>query len=397
MGELSGKCVLLGVTGGIAAYKAAEVASRLVKKGVKVRAVMTKNACEFITPLTLQTLTGQPVYTDTFARSWEIEHIALAKEADVMLIAPATANILGKIASGIADDLLSTTAMAIFGRAPILAAPAMNTHMWFSPANQRNLQTLSDWGVKWVGPESGMLACGDVDVGRMSQPAQIVEAVFNLLLPKKDFSGKRVLVTAGPTREAIDPVRFLSNHSSGRMGYALAQAARDRGAEVVLVSGPVNLQAPARVEVVPVVSTLDMHDAVVSRAPQMDVIIQAAAPADFRPQEYMEHKIKKDGEGLQLDLSANPDIAVRLGQNKHQGQVLVVFAAESQNLVENARKKLLKKNATFVVANDITQEDAGFGADTNRVILVDALREEELPLLSKYETANKILDKVLEF
>lgn len=396
MPDLSGKCVVLGVTGGIAAYKAAEIVSRLGKMGAKVRVVMTQNATRFITPITLQTLSGQKVHVDTFDESWEIGHIALAKEADLLLIAPATANILGKMAAGIADDLLSTTAMAVSNRAPILCAPAMNSGMWRSPANQQNIETLTRRGVKWVGPDKGHLACGDEDVGRMSAPEEIVEAACGLLLKKQDLKGKRILVTAGPTREMLDPVRFLSNRSTGRMGYEIAMAARDRGASVTLVSGPVTLSAPEGVERVSILSTLDLYQAVVSRAPEMDAVIQAAAPADFRPAQYAQSKIKKSGEGMRLDLAANPDVARALGEAKREGQILVAFAAETNDLRENARGKLLRKNADLIVANDVTVPGAGFGTDTNCALLITRAGETEVPLCAKGELAERILDCVKE-
>lgn len=396
MPELTGKCVVLGVTGGIAAYKAAEVVSRLGKMGAKVRVVMTQNATRFITPITLQTLSGQRVYVDTFDESWEIGHIALAKEADLLLIAPATANILGKMAAGIADDLLSTTAMAVHGRAPILCAPAMNSGMWRSPANQQNIETLTRRGVQWVGPARGHLACGDDGVGRMSDPEEIVKAVCGVLLRKQDFAGKRILVTAGPTREMLDPVRFLSNRSTGRMGYEIAAAARDRGALVTLVSGPVALSAPAGVEMVSILSTLDLYEAVTSRAPEMDAVIQAAAPADFRPKAYSDRKIKKDGNAMTLELEPNPDIAAQLGRQKHPHQLLVAFAAETNDMLENAQKKLKKKNADMVVANDVTMPGAGFAGNTNQVVLIGQDFVKPLPMMSKRETADAILDQMAD-
>lgn len=394
MPDLSGKCVVLGVTGGIAAYKAAEIVSRLGKMGAKVRVVMTQNATRFITPITLQTLSGQKVHVDTFDESWEIGHIALAKEADLLLIAPATANILGKMAAGIADDLLSTTAMAVSNRAPILCAPAMNSGMWRSPANQQNIETLTRRGVKWVGPDKGHLACGDEDVGRMSAPEEIVEAACGLLLKKQDLKGKRILVTAGPTREMLDPVRFLSNRSTGRMGYEIAMAARDRGASVTLVSGPVALSAPEGVERVSILSTLDLYQAVVSRAPEMDAVIQAAAPADFRPKAYSERKIKKDGSAMTLELEPNPDIAAQLGRQKRPGQLLIAFAAETNDMLDNAQKKLSKKNADMVVANDVTMPGAGFEGATNQVVLIGRDLMKPLPMMSKRETADAILDQM---
>ena len=391
---LKGKCVVLGVTGGIAAYKACEIVSRLKKQHANVRVVMTENACRFVAPLTFETLSGNQVAVSSFEHTFEIEHIALAKAANVMLIAPATANIIGKIANGIADDLLSTTAMAT--TAPMLIAPAMNSAMYRCAATQKNLDTLRERGCLFVGPESGVLACGDNDIGRMSEPETIVKRVVEILCPKRDLEGKRVLVTAGPTREMLDPVRFLSNRSTGKMGYAIAEAAATRGATVTLVSGPVSLDTPKGVERVDITSTLDLYDAVTTRAKQADIVIQAAAPADFRPAEMADHKIKKDGSGMALQLVPNPDIAAQLGRDKHEGQILVAFAAETDDLIENARKKLAKKNADMVVANDVTMPGAGFGVNTNCVTLITREDQRSLPLMSKRDVADAILDRALE-
>lgn len=391
---LNGKCVVLGVTGGIAAYKACDIVSRLKKLHANVRVVLTEHACRFVQPLTFETLSGNPVYVSAFEHSDEIEHISLAKSADVLLIAPATANIIGKMANGIADDLLSTTAMAV--PCPVLIAPAMNAVMYKSAAVQDNLRLLKARGVMTVGPESGHLACGDEDIGRMSEPEKIVSEVCALLGQKNDLQGKRVLVTAGPTREMVDPVRFLSNRSSGKMGYAIAEAAMRRGACVTLVSGPVALEKPKGVETVNITSTLELYDEVTKRAKQADLVIQAAAPADFRPMDVAEHKIKKTGEGMTLELAPNPDIAAQLGRDKHAGQVLVAFAAETDDLLDNARRKLDKKNADMVVANDVTQPGAGFAGDTNRVVLVTCSDARALPLMSKRDVADAILDRALE-
>lgn len=391
---LEGKCVVLGVTGGIAAYKACEIVSRLKKLHANVRVVLTEHACRFVQPLTFETLSGNQVAVSAFEHSFEIEHISLAKAADLLLIAPATANIIGKMAHGIADDLLSTTAMAVV--CPILIAPAMNCAMYRSAALQENLETLKGRGVLTVGPESGHLACGDEDIGRMSEPETIVARVCELLRGQDDLAGTHVLVTAGPTREMVDPVRFLSNRSSGKMGYAIAEAAARRGARVTLVSGPVALERPRGVETVSVTSTLDLYREVTERAKSADLVIQAAAPADFRPLEAARHKIKKTGEGMTLQLTPNPDVAAQLGRDKHEGQVLVAFAAETDDLIANARKKLDKKNADMVVANDVTQPGAGFAGDTNRVTLVTRSDARELPLMSKRDVADAILDRALE-
>ncbi len=389
---LKDRQIVLGVTGGIAAYKACDLTSRLVKQGAKVRVVLTEHAARFVPPMTFAALSGNPACTDTFAPRMELEHISLAKWADAFVIAPATANCLGKLANGIADDLLTTTALAT--TAPLLIAPAMNANMWRHPATQANLQTLLSRGAKTVGPGVGRLACGDDDVGRMAEPAEIVEALDALLSGKRDFEGVKVLVTAGPTVERIDPVRYITNRSTGKMGYAIAEAARDRGAEVALVSGPVTLAAPAGVELVPVESSADLCAAVLARGEWADVVIQAAAPADFTPETFAEGKIKKTGEGMVLRLKNTTDIAAELGRRKRPGQVLVAFAAETDDVLENARGKLDRKNADMVVANDVSRADAGFGVDTNAVTLVTRDGETALPLMRKREVADGILDAV---
>ena len=389
---LKDKHIALGVTGGIAAYKACDLVSRLVKQGAQVRVVLTEHACRFVPPLTFETLSGNPAYTDTFAPRAEMEHISLAKWADAFVVAPATANCLAKLANGIADDLLSTAALAM--TAPLLIAPAMNANMWRHPATRANLQTLIARGARTVGPGTGRLACGDDDVGRMAEPAEIVEALDALMNPRRDFEGRRVLVTAGPTVERIDPVRYITNRSSGKMGYALAEAARDRGAEVVLVSGPVALAAPAGVQRVSVESSADLCQAVLARGEWADIVIQAAAPADFRPVAVAESKIKKTGAGMKLELENTTDIAAELGRRKRPGQVLVGFAAETDDVLANAREKLARKNCDMIVANDVSRSDAGFGVDTNAVTLITADGARELPLMRKREAADGILDGV---
>lgn len=384
--------IVLGVTGGIAVYKACDLVSRLKKQGAQVRVVLTEHAARFVPPLTFETLSGNPAYTDTFAPRAEMEHIALSKWADALVIAPATANCLAKLACGIGDDLLSTAALAM--TAPLLIAPAMNANMWRHPATQANLETLLSRGARTVGPGVGHLACGDDDVGRMAEPAEIVEALDGMLNARRDFEGVRVLVTAGPTVERIDPVRYITNRSTGKMGYAIAEAARDRGAEVALVSGPVNLAVPAGVHMVPVESSAQLCEAVLARGDWADVVIQAAAPADFRPAEYAESKIKKTGEGMTLRLENTTDIAAELGRRKRPGQVLVAFAAETDDMLENARSKLARKNADLIVANDVSRKDAGFGVDTNAVTLITGEGETALPLMSKRDVADGILDAV---
>ena len=395
---LAEKRIVLGVSGGIAAYKACDLVSRLKKQGAQVRVVLTKHACEFVPPLTFETLSGNPAYTDAFDRKFEIEHVALAKWADAMVVAPATANALAKMAAGIADDLLTTTLLAV--TAPVVAAPAMNAAMWRHPATQANAALLRSRGVRFVGPASGHLACGDDDVGRMSEPEAIVEALEALFAEggrsgaARDLSGRRILVTAGPTVERIDPVRFITNRSTGKMGYAIAAAAARRGAEVVLVSGPVSLPCPDGVERVSVESSRELCDAVLGRAGDCDAVIQAAAPADFTPAAFSETKIKNTGEGMALELRPTTDIAAALGARKRPGQVLVAFAAETNDLIDNARGKLARKNADLVVANDVTRPGAGFGADTNIVSLVTRDSARELPVMPKSEVADAILDAV---
>ena len=391
---LEGKRIVLGVTGGIAAYKAAELVGLLTREGAQVRVVMTANACKFIAPLTLETLSGNPVCLDMFAARENIAHISLAKWADIFVVAPATASALGKFANGIADDLLSTAFMAM--RCPTLVAPAMNAAMWRCRANQRNVERLSRWGVRFVGPASGRLACGDEDVGRMAPPEEIVLSARNILCPRLDFAGRRVLVTAGPTREMIDPVRYLTNRSSGKMGFAIAEAARDRGAQVVLISGPVTLRPPEGVEYVSITTAAELCQNVLERAEACDIVIQAAAPADFRPRSMSVEKIKKTGQGLTLELENTTDIAAALGARKREGQILVAFAAETSDLARNARQKLDKKNADLVVANDVTRPGAGFQGDTNAVTLISRTDAREVPLSGKREVAEAILDRVAE-
>lgn len=391
---LTGKKIVVGVTGGIAAYKACELVSRLKKRGAQVRVVLTEHACQFVQPLTFETLSGNPAYTDSFDRKYEIGHVALAKWADLLLIAPATANCMAKMACGIADDLLSTTCLAV--RCPVLVAPAMNSAMWRNPATQANLELLRSWGLRFVGPEAGRLACGDDDVGRMSEPEQIVKAVEAILNPLRDLEGLNVLVTAGPTVERIDPVRYITNRSTGKMGYALAEAARDRGANVTLVSGPTSLTAPQGVEFVRIESSAQLCAAVLERGESADVVIQAAAPADFRPKNVSDRKIKKTGESMTLELEATTDIAAELGRRKQPGQILVAFAAETNDVMDNARGKLAKKNADLIVANDVSRSDAGFGVDTNVITLITAEDVRALEKMSKRAAADAILSRVRE-
>ncbi len=392
------KCVVLGITGSIAAYKAAEVTSRLKKSGVDVRVILTKAGAEFITPLTLETLSANPVVSDMFLRDtpWEVEHISLAKRADVFLVAPATANFIGKYASGIADDMLTTTIMA--ARCPVLIAPAMNTNMYCSDANKSNMELLKRRGCMFIEPDEGFLACGDVGKGRLADPAQIVDIVMRVLYPKRDLEGLRILVTAGPTREEIDPVRYITNHSSGKMGFGIAQAAAKRGANVTLISGPVALKTPDGVRRVDIVSSSELYDAVDSHYDNCDILIMAAAPADFTPSRKAVHKIKKrDLESMSLELMPTRDILASMGSKKGR-RVLVGFAAETENLLENAVLKLQKKNLDMIVANDITASGAGFQSDTNSVTLILSNgMVKDSGLLSKLDIADWLLDETVDY
>jgi phosphopantothenoylcysteine decarboxylase/phosphopantothenate--cysteine ligase len=392
---LQGKCVVLGVTGGIAVYKAVELLRLMIKAGADVHVIMTRSAQEFVTPLTFQTLSGNPVHTELFnlIQEQDIGHISLADSADLVLIAPATANFVGKVANGIADDLLSTTVMAT--RAKVLFVPAMNTNMWENPLYRQNQKHLEELGYHFVEPVYGELACGWQGQGKMPDP-QVVFNSAHALIGSKDFAGKTFLVTAGPTREEIDPIRFLSNYSSGKMGFAIARAARDRGARVILVSGPVHLADPKGVETIHVTSAQEMYREVMEKASEADVVIKAAAVADFRPVERGKHKTKKgDTETMAIALQRNPDILAELGKQKGS-RVLVGFAAETEELLVHAREKLQKKNLDILVANDVTQDGAGFDGETNIVRLLTADgKTEELPLMTKNEVAERLLDRIL--
>ncbi|MFZ7103123.1 MAG: bifunctional phosphopantothenoylcysteine decarboxylase/phosphopantothenate--cysteine ligase CoaBC [Peptococcaceae bacterium] len=389
---LQNKTIVMGVTGGIAAYKAAEIVSRLKKEGAEVFCIMTEGAQAFLTPLTLRTLSNNQVVTDMFHEpvNWNVEHIALADKADYFLIAPATANIIGKIANGIADDFLTTTVMAT--KAKVVLAPAMNVNMYNNPLLQENIKKLTALGYYFVEPAEGKLACGSTGKGRLAEPQTIVD--YLKMFGKDDFRGINILITAGPTRESIDPVRYISNRSTGRMGYALAKAAQQRGAYVTLISGPTNLEAPANVRYIQVQTALEMYEEVNKNFTDQHVVIKSAAVADYRPVDYSSQKIKKTADDLSLKLERNPDILAYLGKNKEK-RVLVGFAAETNDLKENALKKLRKKNLDFIVANDITQAGAGFGIDTNKVTIYSAQGQQlALPVLSKDEVSHLILDEV---
>lgn len=386
------RCVVLGVTGGIAVYKALDVISALRKKDVDVRVIMTKSATEFVTPLTFQSMSQNIVTTDMFAepKAWEIQHISLAKRADVFLVAPATANIIGKVANGIADDMLSTTIMAT--RAKVVFALAMNTNMYTNPIVQENIAKLKKLGYEFIEPASGRLACGDEGKGKLAPASDIVEKVLSELYDKKDLIGKKVLVTAGPTRANIDPVRFISNRSTGKMGYAIAEEARDRGAEVVLVSGPTNEAAPYGINVIKINTNEEMRSEVLKHFETSDIVIKSAAVADYKAKEYSENKIKKGNGDLEIILTRDNDILKELGEKK-SGQILVGFAAESQNVIENAKGKLIKKNLDYIVANDITSKDSGFASNDNRVTIVTREGQElSLEKMSKREVARNLFD-----
>ncbi|MBE6083991.1 MAG: bifunctional phosphopantothenoylcysteine decarboxylase/phosphopantothenate--cysteine ligase CoaBC [Selenomonas ruminantium] len=396
MGSLTGKKIVLGVTGGIAAYKAVEIASRLRKAGAEVHVIMTREATEFVTELTFREITGQPVSTDMWAKvaNFNVEHIALATLADLVLIAPATANIIAKTAAGIADDMLTTTVLAT--KAPIVMAPAMNTNMYENPVTQKNIAELKSRGVQMIEPASGHLACGVEGKGRLPEPAQIVQFIMDFMSGEQPLQGRKIIVTAGGTIEPLDPVRYLGNHSTGKMGYAIAAEAAKLGAEVLLVSGPSNLADPAGVKTVRIQTALEMQAAVQAAYAKADAVIMSAAVADYRPKTVAKDKIKKSDDELVLHLERNPDILYGLGQQKDK-QILVGFAAETCNVEEYAKKKLSKKNLDFIVANDVSAKDAGFAVDNNRVQIYFRKGEcEKYPLMSKQELAGIILNKIVE-
>lgn len=389
---LTGKTIVLGVTGGIAAYKSANLASMLVKLNADVHVIMTHNATHFITPMTFETLTNNKCIVDTFDRnfSFDVKHVSLAKKGDLFVVAPCTANVIGKLAHGICDDMLTTTMLAT--KAPKLIAPAMNTGMWENPILQDNLLKLKGYGYHIIDPIIGRLACGDTGTGKMNSEEVIVEHILTFMAKEHDLKGKRFLITAGPTQEAIDPVRYITNHSSGKMGYAIAKMARLRGAEATLVSGPVNIRPFEGVDVVPVVSAQDMFQAVTSRSGEADVVIMCSAVADYTPAVYSDQKVKKHDDKMAIQLTRTQDILGWLGEHKSANQTLVGFSMETENLIENSRTKLLKKHADLICANSIAGGQTGFAVDTNKVTLITNETVTELPLCSKEETADKILD-----
>lgn len=393
---LKGKTVVLGVTGSIAAYKIANLASALVKLHADVNVIMTKNATNFITPITFETLTGNKCLIDTFDRNFQfnVEHVALAKRADIFMVAPASANVIGKIAHGIADDMLTTTIMA--SKCPKLISPAMNTNMFENPILQDNLKILEKYGYEIINPASGYLACGDTGAGKMPEPETLLKYILRTIAREKDMAGKRVLITAGPTQEKIDPVRYITNHSTGKMGYALAENAMRRGAEVTLVTGPTAIEPPMFVNVVPVISAEDMAGEVIARAPEQDIIIKAAAVADYRPVNPADEKIKKkDDEESVITLERTQDILKYLGGHKRAEQFICGFSMETENMLENSRAKLAKKNVDMIVANNLKVKGAGFGTDTNVVTIITADECKELDIMSKVEVADAILDEIM--
>lgn len=392
---LKGKTVLLGVTGSIAAYKIAYLASALKKLHAEVHVLMTKNATNFITPITFESLTGTKCLVDTFDRNFQfqVEHISIAKKADVAMIAPASANVIGKLAHGIADDMLTTTLMAC--KCKKFISPAMNTNMFENPILQDNLKTLEHYGYEVIQPASGYLACGDTGTGKMPEPETLLSYILREIAKEKDLEGKKVLVTAGPTQEAIDPVRYITNHSSGKMGYALAKAAMLRGAEVTLVSGPCSITPPPFVKVVSVVTAKDMFDAVTSVSAQQDIIIKAAAVADYRPLKVFDEKVKKKDEEMSIALEKTDDILNYLGEHRTKEQFLCGFSMETQNMLGNSRAKLGKKHLDMVAANNLKVEGAGFQGDTNVLTLITQDEDVSLQLMSKEDAANVILDKIL--
>lgn len=392
---LKDKTVLLGVTGSIAAYKIASLASMLVKQGAKVQVLMTENATNFINPITFETLTGRKCLVDTFDRNFEfsVEHVSIAKAADVVMIAPASANVIAKLAHGLADDMLTTTVLAC--RCKKIIAPAMNTNMYENPIVQDNLKVCERYGMEVITPATGYLACGDTGAGKMPEPEVLFEYIVREIAFGKDLAGKRVLVTAGPTRESIDPVRFITNRSTGKMGYAVARAAAYRGARVTLVTGPVNLKPPMFVDVVPVESAREMFEAVTSRSGEMDMIVKSAAVADYRPGTVGEEKIKKSNGDMSIALERTDDILGWLGSHRREGQILCGFSMETQNMLENSAAKLEKKHVDMIVANNLKVSGAGFGTDTNVVTFITKDGAEELPILTKDEVAHRLLDRLL--
>ena len=393
---LKGKTVLLGVTGSIAAYKIANLASMLVKLHCNVHVIMTENATNFINPITFETLTNNRCLVDTFDRNFQynVEHVSLAKQADVVLVAPASANVMAKLAHGLADDMLTTTVLAC--NCKKIVSPAMNTQMYNNPITQDNMKILRNYGFEVIDPASGYLACGDIGAGKMPEPDVLLDYILKEIACEKDMAGMNVLVTAGPTQESLDPVRFISNHSTGKMGYAIATNAMLRGANVTLVSGPTNIKKPPFVNVINIKSAQDMFEAVTSNAAAQDIIIKSAAVADYTPENVSDEKVKKKDGDMAIPLKRTQDILKYLGEHKPEGQFLCGFSMETQNMLENSRAKLKKKNLDMIIANNLKVAGAGFGTDTNIVTMITKDEEIELPIMSKAEVASTILDKILE-
>ena len=393
---LKGKTVILGVSGSIAAYKIANLSSMLVKQHANVHVIMTKNATNFINPITFETLTNNKCIVDTFDRNYEfnVEHVSLASKADCMMIAPASADIIAKLKCGIADDMLTTTALAMEGA--MLVAPAMNTHMYEKKVTQDNIAALKEYGYEVIEPAEGHLACGDVGKGKMPEPEVLLEYIYKAILREKDMTGKKVLVTAGPTREAFDPVRFISNHSTGKMGYALAREAAARGAEVVLISGPVNIERIPYVQTVDIINARDMYEACVKYFPEADILIKAAAVADYRPKDISGEKIKKTDSNTNVELERTDDIIAHLGKTKKDNQFICGFSMETENMIENSLSKLNKKNIDMIVANNLKIKGAGFGTDTNVVTLITKSSQKELEIMSKADVAHEILNEIVK-
>ncbi|WP_288885789.1 bifunctional phosphopantothenoylcysteine decarboxylase/phosphopantothenate--cysteine ligase CoaBC [uncultured Eubacterium sp.] len=391
---LKGKNIVLGVSGGIAAYKIANLASKLVKNHANVYVIMTENATNFINPITFETLTGNRCIVDTFDRNFEfnVEHVSLAKLADIFMIAPATANVIGKINAGIADDMLTTTVMA--ATCPVIISPAMNTNMYKNPITQRNINSLKEYGYKFIEPKAGRLACDDEGVGRMPEPEELFDYICDELLFKKKLIGKKVLVTAGPTVEAIDPVRFITNHSTGKMGYAIARVAAAMGAEVTLISGPTSIEPPIRVNTINIESAKEMFKVVKDHFDESDIIIKSAAVADYTPCEYVNEKIKKSDDDMSIKLKRTDDILAYVGENKRDNQFVCGFSMETENMLENSKAKLKKKNVDMIVANNIKVEGAGFATDTNVVTFIKENEVKELPIMNKLDVAYELLKTI---
>ena len=393
---LEGKKIILGITGSIAAYKAATLVSMLIKRKANVHVIMTQNATKFIAPLTFETLSGNKVHTDTFDLSPDhsVHHITLVKDCDIFLIAPATANVIAKIVHGIADDMLTSTFIAC--HSVKMVSPTMNTYMYENPINQDNISLCKKYGIKVIEPASGRLACGDSGKGKMPEPEFLLEEIIHEICYKKDLKGKKLLVTAGPTQESIDPVRYVTNHSTGKMGYAIAKVAANRGAEVILISGPVNLTPPHHVTLINVITAKEMFEAVKKEADSCDIIIKSAAVADYKPKNFFDNKMKKKENEISIEFEKTDDILKYLGENKKEGQKLIGFSMETTNVEENSKQKLIKKNLDMIVANNLKDKGAGFGTDTNLVTIITSKGVKKLPLMSKEKVGDELLNEIIQ-